>query len=80
MELMEHIEMAQSLDGFAERALPLIAGMMQSSPAFLYISDTDLHAPRFFQYGFNPEAVSKLKLLCAVQLARIIHKIKESIL
>ena len=74
LELMEQIEMAQSLDGFAERALPLIARMMQSSPAFLYISDTGLYAPRFFQYGFNPEVVSKLKSLCALQLDAVKEK------
>ena len=74
LELMEQIEMSRSFDGLTERVLPLIAGMMQSSSAFLYISGADLSAPRFFQYGFSQEAVSELKSLCAVQFDTVKEK------
>jgi hypothetical protein len=71
VELAEEALRAQSLEGFVEGVLPAVAGIMQSRSALLYVSDSRLAAPRFFQVGLGPEVVSGLESLCGEQFDRV---------
>ncbi|MFC1902950.1 GAF domain-containing protein [Chloroflexota bacterium] len=71
MELSEVAVIARSLNEFAERMLPSIARMTNSSLALLYIADSRLLAPLFFQCGFEAEVDSEVERRCAEQFERI---------
>ena len=71
MELTETVLMVRSFEDFAERLLPGIARMTQSRSAFLYIADSRLPAPHFFQNGFQPEDAPEIEKMCDRQFDRL---------
>jgi hypothetical protein len=71
VELAKEALRAQSLEEFVKGVLPAVAGMMQSRTALLYVSDSRLAAPRFFQVGLGPEAASGMESLCGEQFDQI---------
>jgi len=71
MELAEIAVVTQNLEEFAQLVLPIIAGMMHSDSAFLYIVDSHLPLRRFFQHGFQPETASQIEKLCTEQFDQV---------
>jgi len=71
MKLIEMAYMSQSFEGLATSVLPSAARMMQSASTLLYIVDSRLSTPHFFQHNFQPEAASEIENLCAEQLDQI---------
>src|SRR5574340_544481 len=69
--ICETVLACSSLEEFAERALPQVNAMMSSSAGFLYIAGSGLLAPRFFQYGLQPDDVSEIRNRCAEQFGQI---------
>ena len=53
VELAEEALRARSFEEFAEGVLPVVAGIKQSRSALLYVSDSRLAVPRFFQQPFE---------------------------
>ncbi len=71
MELAETALVMQSLEELEERVLPGVAGMMGSGSVSLYVADSRLPAPHFFQQGLGPEAASEMESLYVEQFDRI---------
>jgi len=71
MELAEIAVVAQNLEDFAQLVLPIVADMMHSDSAFLYIVDSRLPLRRFSQHGFQPETASRIEKLCAEQFDQV---------
>ncbi len=82
VQLLEMALASQSLEQFAQDALPALAQMAQSPRAVLYSADARLSAPVFFQHGLPSAAMAEIetqsaeqfRLLCSKpdpQLARI---------
>jgi hypothetical protein len=67
MELVETALVMQSLDEFVERVLPGVAEMMGLDSVSLYVADSRLPAPHFFQHGLRPEVLSEIENLCVEQ-------------
>jgi GAF domain-containing protein len=67
VQLLEIALATQSLEEFAQDALPAVAQMAQSALAVLYSADTRLSAPVFFQHGLPTAAVPEMEMLCAEQ-------------
>jgi GAF domain-containing protein len=75
-QLVELVEMAlktRSLEDLAERILPGVATMIQSSLVLLVV-DPRLPTPRFFQYELQPEAASEIEDLCVEQFDQIVSQ------
>ncbi len=71
MELAEIAVVTQNLEEFTQLVLPIIADMMHSDSAFLYVVDSRLPFRHFFQHGFQPETASQIEKLCAGQFDQI---------
>jgi GAF domain-containing protein len=71
MELAEIAAVTQNLEEFAQLVLPIIADMMHSDSAFLYIVDSRLPSSQFFQHGFPPETAYQIEKLCAEQFDQV---------
>jgi GAF domain-containing protein len=71
VELAEESLRARNLEEFAEGVLPVVAGIMQSRSALLYVSGSRLAAPQFFQHGFQLDVVAGLEDLCAEQFDQV---------
>jgi putative methionine-R-sulfoxide reductase with GAF domain len=71
VELTEKALVSGVLEEFVEGVLPDVARTMQSSSALVYIADSRLPAPQFFQQGFQPEATSELENVCAERFDQI---------
>lgn len=71
MELIERAVAVGSLEEFAQGLLPGIAKMMHSGSAFLYVVDSRLIVPGFFQHELQSQAVLSIEKLCAEQFDRI---------
>jgi hypothetical protein len=74
MELAEKVLTARSIGGLAEQTLPDIAGLMNSSSAFLYLSGSWLPTPLFFHHGYEPRTADRLEMLCARQFDMVAGK------
>jgi GAF domain-containing protein len=71
VDLAEEALTAQSLEEFAESVLPIVAGLMQSRSALLYVGDSRLAAPQFFQHGLGPQVTSEMESLCGAQFDHV---------
>lgn len=71
VELSEAALSARSLSEFVARMLPSVARMTNSGLAFLYIADSRLLAPFFFQCGFESEVEPEVERRCTEQFAHI---------
>ena len=74
VELMEMDLMGRGIKDLAEHVLSNISGIMQSSSAVLYIVDSQLYRPHFFQHGFLPHEVAEIEKLCSEQFNTISNK------
>jgi putative methionine-R-sulfoxide reductase with GAF domain len=71
MELIERAVVEGSLEEFAQGLLPSVAKMMHSCSVFLYVVDSRLIAPRFFQHQLQSQAVLNMEKLCTEQFDRV---------
>lgn len=74
MELMQCAVLAASLEQFVQQALPTIAIILKSSWVALYIADSRMLVPHFFQHGLKPEAASNIHNSCAEQFNRLLSQ------
>jgi transcriptional regulator with GAF, ATPase, and Fis domain len=73
-EVVEAALAAQNLDEFVERGLPGIIKVTRSSSVLLYVKDSRLPEPCFFQQGLQTEVAFEVEKLCDEQFDQISSK------